>query len=151
MDALLSLAIFGSFVWFCIFLAALLVAFFWAENVEQGGIAFVAIVAFATINYFWGNIPLFSYLNWTNALIYLAIGLIYAVIRTYFYGRNSTERDIHYLKGNVFRWWFLWPISLLNWIVSDLIKDLWDWVYERFHGMFEYFFKLGQKSVKKQL
>lgn len=149
MENLLSLAIFGSFVWLCIFVAAVVVAFFWAENEEQGGIAFVAVVVFLIVNYFWGNVPVFNYVSWINGIVYFGIGLVYAVIRTYFYGKKSDERDIHYLKGNVFRWWFIWPISLINWAVSDLLGDLWNWAYDRFEGMFEYFFKLGNKSKKK--
>lgn len=148
MEHLLSLAIFGSFMWFCIVLAALLITFFWSESVEHGGIAFIGVVAFLILNHFWGNVPVRDYISTVNVLIYLGLGLIYAVIRTYFYGRNSSERDIAYLKGNVFRWWFIFPISLISWIVSDLCRDLWNWVYDLFQGMFEYFFKLGQKAKK---
>jgi hypothetical protein len=155
---LLSLTIFGSFVWFCIFLAALIIAFFWSEGAEEGSIAFVAVVAFVLVNHFWGNIPLLRFVTWINVFAYLGVGFIYAVIRVYFYGRNTksddsssyyTTRAINELKGNVFRWWFIWPISLIYWAISDLLGDLWNWIYQRFEGLFEYFFKLGQKSNKK--
>ncbi len=146
----LSLALFGSFVWFCVILACLIAVFFWSENVEHGGIAFVGIVCFLIINHYWGNIPIRDYISVTSVSIYLGLGLIYSVIRTYYYGRNSKyQDDIDYLKGNVFRWWLLFPISLINWLVTDLLSDLWNSIYARLRGMFEYFFNLGKKAAEK--
>lgn len=146
----LSLAIFGSFIWFCIILACLIAVCFWAENVEHGGIALLGLVCFLIINHFWGNIPVSDYLSWTSVLIYLGLGFTYSVIRTYYYGRNSKDSDITYLKGNVFRWWLLFPISLLNWLATDLLVDLWNSLYAQLRGMFEYFFYLGRKAAKKE-
>lgn len=150
MENLLSLAIFGSFVWACIFVLALIITLFVSEHVEHGGIAFVGVVAFWAVNYFWGNIPLTNYINWLNIAAYLAIGLLYTVIKAYFRGRSTKyfNDELRYLKGNVFRWWFIWPISLLSWIFSDLLEQAWDWVYQKFQSTFEFFLRLGFKSNK---
>lgn len=151
-EKLTTLAIFGSFVWFCVMAGLLIIIFFWSENAKHGGIAFLGLVSFLIINYLWGNVPVKSFVTWPSVLIYLGVGLIYAIIRTYFYGRRSRDRDsgIYYLKNNVFRWWLLFPISLINWLISDLLEDIWDWTYGIFESTFEYFFKLGQKSTKKE-
>lgn len=153
-DFFLSLAIFGSFVWFCIILLIVLSFLFISESREDGTIAFTAFIVFAVINHFWGNIPLFSYFTWENILIYLGIGFIYAIIKSFFYGRNSKDdtynTKINKLKGNVFRWWTLWPISLTYWVFSDLFKDLYEWLYKHIGKLFEYFFKLGQGKTKEQ-
>jgi len=55
---------------------------------------------------------------------------------------DTTKRK---LKGNVFRWWFLWPISLLTWIFSDLLSDVWGVVYKTFKKLFESILNLGMK------
>ncbi len=151
---LLSLAIFGSFVWFCIIVFILRCTCFWSERAKHGGIAFAGFTIFLIINHFWGNVPVSNYLTVTNILIYLGIGLIYAIIRAYNYGtKNPTDEyktAIGKLKGHVFRWWFIWPISLLSWLFTGLIKDFFDFLYRLFKGMFEYFFKFGQKHNKKE-
>jgi hypothetical protein len=49
------------------------------------------------------------------------------------------------LKGNVFRWWFLWPISLLIWIASDFIIDFWKIIYNFFKGLFESILNIAMK------
>lgn len=49
------------------------------------------------------------------------------------------------LKGNVFRWWFLWPVSLLTWIASDFIRDAWKIIYNFFKGLFESILNMAMK------
>jgi hypothetical protein len=154
-QSLLSLAIFGSFVWFAIITAVLLYLFFLSESEEQGFIAFAAVIAYGVINYFWGNVPLQHLLDTKLILSYLGLGLIFAIVRTYFFGRElkgmAEKLDSHYidkLKGNVFRWWFLFPISLIFWLVSDLFGDLWDYVWDKISNGFEYILKAGFNSKK---
>jgi len=150
MEGLLALAIFGSFVWFCIISAIIICIFFWSENAEHGGIAFVGLILFLIINYFWGNVPISNYISWINGLVYFGIGFLYAIIKSYVYGLKSTDTkwDIDDLKGNVFRWWFIWPVSLINWIFSDLLSDLYSFLYKLFKGTFEFFFTLGVNNKK---
>ena len=41
----------------------------------------------------------------------------------------------------------MWPISLINWLISDLIADVWDYVYSKLSGFYNYVVELGIKSV----
>ena len=99
---------------------------------------------------------------------------MHSLVRTYFYGRkppgpthnaygigkpnieeikNHQNRIIEerksYLKGNVFRWWFLFPISLLNWILSDLIEDVYDFIYNKLQRLYVRVLMMGFPSVKE--
>ena len=56
---------------------------------------------------------------------------------------DSTTYDK--LKGNVFRWWFLWPISLLTWIFSDLLRDFWNLLYDNTKKIFQAIVDAGMK------
>ena len=63
---------------------------------------------------------------------------------------KEDERNDFYdkLKGNVFRWWFMWPISGINWIVTDLLKDFWDYLFSLLKNFYQNILDLGIKSVK---
>lgn len=67
----------------------------------------------------------------------------------YVSGTKESEKEsfIRELKGNVFRWWFMWPISMINWLITDLIKDTWDFVYSKIKGFYNLILELGIKSV----
>lgn len=148
---LLGLAMFGSFLWFSVVTIALIALFFYAEYEEQGFIAFGGVVAYLIINHYWGNVPILHYITWTNIALYLGIGFLYAIARTYVYGRKLEKFDNHAvddLKGNVFRWWFLFPISLISWAISDLVGDIWDFIYDKVGNGFQYVMKAGFNSRK---
>jgi len=149
---LTALTLFGSFFWMAVLLVVLLIALFASEVEEQGGIAFIGVVTFLVLNYYWGNVPVMKFISWASVLGYLGVGLLFTIVRVFFYGREMAIKgnkfDVWYLKNHVFRWWFIWPISLLVWIFSDLLSDLWNFIYERLGHTFEYFMKLGYDSVK---
>jgi hypothetical protein len=159
MEQFLALAVFGSFWWAVGLLTLLLVGFLISENVQHGGVAFTFLVIFLLINHFWGNIPILKFLTWQNILVYLAIGFVFANIKLYFYGRtayilNDQDNDYNWnfiVKDNIFRWWFIWPISLIYWVFSDLLSDAWDWVYQKFESTFKFFYVLGVKSKPDNL
>lgn len=54
---------------------------------------------------------------------------------------------VNELKGNVFRWWFMWPFSLINWLFTDLIKDTWNYLYSKLKRFYDFVLELGIKSV----
>ena len=150
--SLLSFAIFGSWVWAAIFAGILLILLFTSEALEQGFIALVSFVVFLLINHFWGNIPVFSYLTWVNIGVYLGLGFVFSIFRVFFYGRKqaktNSKPNLANLGGNVCRWWFLWPVSALVWILSYLAKTLWDFIYQLLGHGFEYILELGFRSAK---
>ena len=179
---MLLFTLFGSAIIFWIITAALVILFFTAERSEDGVIAFVSVLVFLILIYVVGSPNLwsgFKSINIFNILIYLGIGLIYSIIRTYFFGKkefkkfdesfnnsypsNFDKSDIDIkliridrlyqakrmlmgeLKGHVFRWLFLFPVSLINWVISDLLTDLFDWFYSKMGKAFNYIAMLGFK------
>lgn len=135
--ALAAFTLFGSFFWMLGFFALLLVFLFVSEVKGEGGIAFIALVAFSILNYYWGTVPLLKAVTWTSSSVYLGLGLIFAVIRVFFHGRQLA------IDGRKF------DVSLITWVLSDLISNLWDFIYQRLGHTFEYFLQLGYDSVKK--
>lgn len=148
----LSFHLFGGVVWFWIAIVVLLMLFFIAEISSQGFIATIGLAVFLALNWYKGDVPTAEIFTWANAGIYLLLGFIYAVIRTFFYGRdqiNISSYTVDSLKENVFRWWLLFPISLIAWTLEDLIGNIWNAIYDICSNGFEYVLKLGNSSRKK--
>lgn len=155
MQDLLTLSMFGGFVGFVAATLVLLFLFFYAEHEKQGFIAFVAVVAYLIANHYWGNVPIKSLFSWFNVSVYLGTGLVYAVIKTYSYGRSvaadggSLDRAVDELKGHVFRWWFIWPVSLISWLVSDFIVEGFELLWDNIGNSFRKILAAGYQSKKK--
>jgi len=161
--------LFGSVILF--YISALLLTFllFFAESTEEGFIAFFATTVFVVITSVWGTLDPLQYFTWSYLGLYLGIGFVYSLIRTYFYGRKPikpykryhteevpvTNKELSdhrkteiqtrkgYLKGNVFRWWFLFPVSLISWILTDLVKDAFTWIYDKLENVYESILDFG--------
>ena len=41
------------------------------------------------------------------------------------------------LKGHIFRWWFLFPVSMMSWFLGSVIKDVYNYLYTHIGGLFE--------------
>ena len=157
-EGILAATLFGSFIWFGVFTSLLLILFFVSEFNEEGFIAFFALIVYAIFMYFAGMVDSTVYipiLSWTSILLYLGIGFLFSLIRTYFYGLKRkrdllkksvpTKDDKEYaiqdmisdLKGNVFRWWFMWPISAISWVIKDLLKDFCEFIYKHTSVIFK--------------
>lgn len=181
MNGLLALTLFGSTILFWLSAIIFLIMCFVAESNKNGFIATGTLIVVAILYHFWGDIkPILGFLTILNISIYLAIGLVYSSIRTFFEGRklgkklkdlptkeeaNSKSRKntgneyygdtkesvkkefVEKLKRNVFRWWFNWIISLISWAITDLLKDIWDFVYSKLKNFYNYILELGIKSV----
>lgn len=176
MGALLALTLFGSVIWFWVVVAVFIIICFASDVNENGFFAFGTLVVLSVLFYFKANIdPLLDFFALPNILIYFGIGLGFSFFRTFFaarvlgheikdlvetkeeaskkgYSSDSKEyrkqEFINELKGNVFRWWFMWPISLLTWIATDIVKDVYDWVYSKMSGFYNWIVDLGVNSVK---
>lgn len=159
----------GSALYFWIFTLLFISILFICEVKESGYNALVAFVIFSIVTRSFSNFDILSVVNLKLVLIYLGIGLVHAFIRTYFYGRKRgiekktkewgqqdgreeyfNETTQRRLKGNVFRWWFLFPVSLLTWIFSDLLKDFYNFAYSKLRVLFVKILNLGQNSVKNE-
>lgn len=163
----------GSVLWFYIITLTFIVVLFVSEVNENGYYALASFVIFSLVMRFWGNFDIMDYFSFTLLGIYLGVGFIHSLLRTYFFGRKTlvyngylsssvpaSEKDIEEniegqiknrkskLKGNVFRWWFLFPISFLTWVFSDLLKDFFETIYSKLRKLYEYILDLGLKGAK---
>jgi len=177
MGTLLALTLFGSVIWFWVVVAVFIIICFASDVNENGFFAFGTLVVLSVLFYFKANIdPLLDFFALPNILIYFGIGLGFSFLRTFFSARtlghkinesviewkeskhddefiernkvNEKNYFLKELKGNVFRWWFMWPISLLTWIATDIVKDVYDYIYSKMGGFYNWIVDLGMKSVK---
>lgn len=163
--ALLTLTLFGSVIWALITIGIFLIICFISDVNENGFVATGFLVVLSFLFFIWGkeSLPVFkSLISWQFLVTYFSLGLVYAFIRVFFHGRSEMKKvNEHRLEGrtyeynidrkikeNIFRWWFMFPISLIVWIISDMIKEIYDYVYQRMSKAFDYVFNLGIKSVK---
>ena len=157
MQELLSLSIFGGFIGFIAATIVLFAIFFYAEYQKQGFIALVGAIAYVAVNHYWGNVPLKDLITFPNILIYFGTGLVYSVIKTYFYGRavatenKFLEQAINELKGHVFRWWFIWPVSLISWLVTDFIVEGFALLWDNIGTSFRKILTAGYESKKAKI
>ena len=148
----------GSIWWFITSVVIFFMFLFIAESKENGFIAFFGFLIFSIVNYYWGDFNVLAYFSWANIGAYFGIGLVYALFKTYVYAKKQRaksltdehtsykykrERAIEDLKGNVFRWWFIWPISLVYWIFSDLFRDIWAFLWGKVSIFFTSIFDWG--------
>ena len=165
MELLLSLTLFGSIFWGIFFVAFFIIMCFVADISENGFLATFFLIVIGMLFYVFGKETwqdFVSILTVKNFVIYFSLGLIHAIVRVYFHGRkemqqvnqdridgksyeHTIERNI---REHVFRWWFLWPVSLIDWFIKDMIKDIYNWVYKQFSKLFDFIMDLVIKSVK---
>lgn len=140
MENLITYTLFGSAALFLAVVCVFVISLFVADKFESGESAAMATVVLLLANYFWGTFPVLEYLTVRNVGIYLFIGFVFSLIRTYFKGRELREdpesKARFALKDHVFRWWFLFPVSFLSWLFSGILKDLFDVVYTKISGVY---------------
>ena len=158
---LMALTLFGSVIWFWIVLAIFLAFCILSEVKHNGYIAFGFFVAISVAIYFGGG-ETFEYFKsffvWKNILIYLGVGVFYSVIKTvvmtvklkkvletlpetstdsWVQTKDKEKRSfIEKLEGNVSRWIFMWPVSLVVWLFQDLFVDIWNAIWRIVRGFY---------------
>ena len=149
-----SFVLWGSAITFWIVVGVLTLILFASENAENGYFAFVSFLIFGVGNYFFGNFNMLDILSLSSVGIYLGVGFVYALIRTYIYGSKNKTLSKGYigerLKENVFRWWFMFPVSFIYWVFSDLVSDVYDFLYKRLEKLFYAVFLLGAGNSGKE-
>lgn len=162
----------GSVLYFYLLTLLLFTIFFIADYHESGFHATAAFILFIVATSIWGTFEPLEYFTWGKFGIYIGIGFLYSLIRTYFYGKaplkyngyqsNVKEDELKeniksqienrrtHLKGNVFRWWFLFPISFIDWVLTDLIKDVFNAVYKKLHKLYESILNYGLNSAEQE-
>ena len=156
----------GSVLTFWIATLLLFIVFVLSDIYENGYAATFALTVFVYLTYRWSNFNIFTIATLTNVGVYIGLGLVYAFIKTYFFGRKKgstmSEKELkkYYdpedkwtrdnllskLKRNVFRWWFMWPVSLINWVFTDMIRDAYNWCYDKIGKWFVQVFEMGFKK-----
>lgn len=160
-NELVVFTVFGSVAWFLILVAALIVALFASEYREEGGIGFVAVCVFVIVSSVWGTVPLMDLITIPSVVGYLVVGFSYSLARTYAkgkelgrkatkdYGNYSTkesesledfikrQKSSFELKSHVFRWWLMFPISMIHWVFGTLLKDAFSGVYARVEFLYK--------------
>ncbi len=143
---MLAFTLFGSIVWFYIITIIVLIGLFLVENEESGWLGFIISVGYITLDYYTDkNFDLKMIFSWQNVLIYLFLGIVFSLIRTYFKGKELTEdeKKRFELKEHVFRWIFMFPISLLNWLVFRvLFKDIFNYLYKKAESTYTKLFNM---------
>lgn len=142
MENLIPFTLFGSGIAFGIMLVVMFIVFIISDIEEAGYSAFIFLLIVLGLNYFWGNFPILEYFSFKYLLMYFFIGFIFSLIRTYFKGKELTEYKKEYfvLKEHVFRWWLMWPISLINWMFGKLFVDLYNFIYKRVEKFYQMLF-----------
>lgn len=170
--------LFGSVILFWLVTIALVISFFVSDYLENGYVATTTISIFIFAIWMWSDFDIFTYTSWIGLFkyigIYLLIGLIYAIIKSRLFGNKlgSEMSDTNYnkyykgndngtiwtekglrsaLKGNVARWWLMWPVSLINWVLTDLLVDAFNLIYSKISGIFITLLNQGIESKKKEL
>jgi len=115
----------GALLFFFVFLI-------WGEVEESISILGLVTIVFCGVNYLWLHFPLVQYVTWQNVGMYLFVGFVYSLLKTWELSKKLTPKKKEYirLEDYVFRWIFFWPISLLVWIFSDLVRVIWEWIYK---------------------
>lgn len=139
--------LFGSVSLFFVFLGLLVFALILADLNENGYYATVSFAIFIGLIYFWGEIVVLSIFTIKNILMYVFVGFLFSLVRTYFKGKELKKKGKEYkedfrLKDNVFRWWFLFPISAINWIFGHLLRDLYNVIYAKVEKIYVSIFNM---------
>lgn len=144
MGELLGLTLFGSGIGFLVLLGLLFLALILSDLNENGYFATLSFIVASGLVYFWGDVSVFSVFTFKNIGMYLFIGFLFSLMRTYFKGKELSKDDKKYfeLRDNVFRWWFLFPISAINWVCGHLLKDLYNFVYSKVEKLYLSIFNL---------
>ena len=166
MNELLSFTLFGSVIAFWVVLLLFIIAVFASEHEKEGRLAFASLIIISGLYYFKSNFDLTNLIDYQAITIYLIIGFLFALFRCYFYARkeknrilkkyaeytdieshldSNKEETLNDLKGNVFRWWFMWPASFLYWVFSDLLSDLYQVIYDKVAFLFKKIIDIAYK------
>jgi len=149
MENIIPFTLFGSGVAFGIMAGLLFIVFIWSDSIEAGEIGFIGLLIAIGLNYFWGTFNPLSIISIRNVSIYLFLGFLFSLIRTYFKGKQLSKYDkenqrehkqFFNLKEHVFRWWLMFPICLITWVCRDLFSDFYDFIYYKMSKVYQSIF-----------
>jgi len=176
MESLLSglpqILLFGSVLYFYLSLLLIFCLFVWADLEESGYHAMGVFVSYLVVFYVWGAGGFFEIFTWTSVGIYIGIGILYSVIKTWFFGKKELKYNGYTddpstdkiktnidgqieerrddLENNVKRWILLWPISLITTILKDWLKQVWKWSWKNVKVIYEKILNMGLNGAERQ-
>tara|TARA_R110000772_G_scaffold95789_3_gene194159 strand:- start:9108 stop:9587 length:480 start_codon:yes stop_codon:yes gene_type:complete len=140
-DFLPEILLFGSVFYFWGLALVVTIIMSIAEHNQSWTWVTIPFIGFLALSSFKGNLDIAQYMDFMNFVYYFGIGFLYALLKTAIFAKKTTRKDANWerdeLQWRVFDWWILWPFSVISWIFSDLIKDLWEKViYALFKSLF---------------
>jgi len=119
MEFLNNFALFG--IQWILWLVLTIVFFIgvFSESEENGFIVFGAFVILLILYAIWGSTDLSAVFKPIYITYYIGIGIIFSLIKTFFYGVNK-KRHSRKAKDHVVRWILNWPMSLVFLLVGDI-------------------------------
>jgi hypothetical protein len=154
MESIMCYELFGHTFLFNVLLIILFFTLIYSDIQEAGYFAVIVIIIAIGLNYFWGTFPLLSIFTLRNCTIYLFVGFVFSIIRTYFKGKELTAYDrknsntnrsrkaSFNLQDHVYRWITMWPISGINWICGRLLVDAWNFIYMKIGVLYRSVFNM---------
>jgi L-lactate permease len=77
------------------------------------------------------------------AIAYLFIGVLWSFFKWFIYvkkgkanGKSKATFEALSNKNRIIRWMSYWPVSSILYIVSDPIRDLYNWIYSKVSGVY---------------
>ena len=142
MENITFFTLFSSSIIFGFMVIMLAIALIVSDIKENGFIAFLALVTASFLNYFWGTFPLTEFITIKNTLIYLFLGFLFSLLKTYIIGKKltKTQKQSFDLKSHVFRWIALFPICLITWLFGDLLESIYNVIYSKLSVIYETLF-----------
>lgn len=162
----MGILLFGSEILFIIVFIFFLATFLVLERLENSWGIFISFAIFITGVHFFTNYPIIKLLFVWDTLLYLVyyiiVGILYSLLKTYTVGKQLTkehENNIlkypntykssddpkkHFeLKDHVYRWIIWWWVGLINMIIGELPKKIYNYVYKKFERLYLYIWGLS--------
>lgn len=162
----MGIVLFGSEILFIILAIIVLIISLIFEYYEKSWGIFISLSIFILIMHYMTNYPIikliFNLNNFVYLLIYFFIGILYSLLKTYIVGKQLTKeyekdklkdppnRSYNYdpkksfeLKDHVYRWIIWWWVSLINMIIGELPKKIYNYVYKKLEKLYLYIWNLS--------
>lgn len=139
----------------------LLLGVIFEHNEAHGWAVFTALVTMA-VSYFFFGIPLLTVLAYGAG--YVVVGLIWSFYRYKRHAgdmvekyknadsstKNSVIRDLHpkAMLGTITSWIIIWPFSMIENVVGDLITGIQTLVQKVFRGIYHRIYDSAVKQLK---
>ena len=93
-----------------------------------------------------------------GGIVYLLIGFVYSRYKYTKMLKHKAKEGanlIYYtpaqVKGDIIGWMFWWPFSMFGYLISDILCDFGNWIYNKVQGYFQSSFnQISEKNQKEK-